>query len=223
MSLRNILAPFVALTLLLALACCISKSDRRPHFPRLPQFPGVVRGNDPVVLKQCLAKLDQTVARYALLPDRTFAGSCDALGSVQLRDIGTPTTNLGAMTCGLANSFVLWVQNDLQGPAQQYLGSRVVKIESMGTYACRNINGAATGKLSQHAHANAVDIAGFVLADGRRIMVKTGWNAGGDEAEFLRSVRGSACRRFGTVLSPDYNAAHHDHLHFDMGGYGFCR
>jgi hypothetical protein len=220
MSLRNILAPFFALTLLLALSCCIGKSDRRP---RGPQSPVVVRGNDPVLLKQCLAKLDRSVARYALLPDRTFAGSCDALGSVQLRDIGLPTTNLGAMTCGLANAFVLWVQNDLQGPAQQYLGSSVVRIESMGTYACRNINGAATGKLSQHAHANAVDIGGFVLADGRRIMVKADWNGGREEAEFLRAVRGSACRRFGTVLSPDYNAAHYDHLHFDMGGYGFCR
>ncbi|MDB5714039.1 MAG: extensin [Sphingomonadales bacterium] len=220
MSKRSILI----LAILLTLAGCIGRSDRRPRGAKNPpRQTVVVRGNDPVVLKQCLGKLDRLVARYALLPDRTFGGSCDALGSVQLRDIGTPTTNLGAMTCGLANAFVTWVQNDLQGPAQEYLHGRVVKIETMGTYSCRNVNGAATGRLSEHAHANAVDVSGFVLEDGRRITVANDWTAGGDGAAFLRAVRGSACQRFVTILSPDYNALHHDHLHFDMGGKSFCR
>jgi hypothetical protein len=210
--------------ILLTLAGCIGHSDRRPRTQhRPPNQTVVVRGNDPLVLKQCLGKLDRLVARYALLPDRIFGGSCDALGAVQLRDIGTPTTNLGAMTCGLANAFVNWTQNDLQGPAQEYFQSRVVRIETMGTYSCRNVNGATGGRLSEHAHANAVDVSGFVLEDGRRITVNTDWTGGGDGAAFLRAVRTSACRRFVTVLSPDYNALHHDHLHFDMGGKSFCR
>jgi hypothetical protein len=212
----------LSLAILLTLAGCVGRSDRRPRGAQRPSKPAVVvRGNDPAALKQCLGKLDRLVARYALLPDRNFGNSCDALGAVQLRDIGTPTSNLGAMTCGLANAFVTWVQNDLQGPAQEYLHSRVVKIESMGTYACRNIG--ASGKRSEHAHANAVDVGGFVLADGRRVTVREAWTAGGDDAAFLRAVRASACRRFGIVLSPDYNSAHFDHLHFDMGGKGFCR
>ncbi|AYJ86733.1 extensin [Sphingomonas paeninsulae] len=213
-----------SLAILLTLAGCIGRSNHRPSPQRRPPNQTVVvRGNDPVVLKQCLGKLDRLVARYALLPDRTFGGSCDALGAVQLRDIGTPTTNLGAMTCGLANAFVNWVQNDLQDPAQEYFRSRVVKIETMGTYSCRNINGAATGRLSEHAHANAVDVSGFVLEDGRHVTVANDWTAGGDGAAFLRAVHASACRRFVTILSPDYNALHHDHLHFDMGGKSFCR
>lgn len=184
--------------------------------PRPPAY-------DLAKFRQCVGDLDRLVARYALLPDRRFAGQCAALQAVQLRDIGTPTANLGAMTCPLARAFTLWVQNDLTAPAARWLGGRVVRIESYGTYACRNVNGAEGGSLSEHAFANAVDIAAFVLADGRRVTVKDGWDGDEDQRQFLRAVRGAACARFATVLSPDYNSAHHDHLHFDMGRGPFCR
>jgi hypothetical protein len=209
-----------ALAVVSMLVGCIGRSDH----PRVRPAPGSgsVRGTDPAALKMCIARLDRIVPRYALLPDRTFGGGCSALGAVQLRDIGTPVANLGAMTCDLADAFTLWVQRDVQGPAQTLLGARVARVESMGTYACRAVIGANSGKLSEHAHANAVDIAAFVLTDGRRVSVAGGWNAAEDGA-FLRAIRAAACRRFGTVLSPDYNAAHHDHLHFDMGGHNFCR
>jgi hypothetical protein len=207
----------VFLLLPIALAGCLSgPTYRRPQVEP-------VRGTDPAALRQCVAKLDRIVARYALLPDRRFAGDCSALGSVQLRDIGTPSTNLGAMTCPLAYAFTVWVQSDLQIPAMSEFDSPVVKIETFGTYNCRNVNGAATGRLSEHAYANAVDVAAFVLKDGRRISVVAGWVGDPREARFLRSIRASACRRFNTVLSPDYNAAHRDHFHFDMGRGPFCR
>ena len=206
-----------ALLLPLALAGCISgQTYRRP-----PVEP--VRGTDPVALRQCLARMDRIVARYALLPDRTFSGGCSALGAVQLRDIGTPVSNLGAMTCGLGYAFTLWVQSDLQTPAMAEFGSPVAKVKTMGTYSCRNVNGADTGRLSEHAFANAVDVSAFVLQDGRRIDVLSGWNGDMRASRFLRSVRASACRRFNTVLSPDYNASHRDHFHFDMGRGPFCR
>jgi hypothetical protein len=207
-----------ALLLPLALSACIS----RPTYRRPPvQQP--VRGTDPVALRQCIAKMDAIVARYALLPDRDFGGGCSALGSVQLRDIGTPVTNLGAMTCGLGYAFTAWVQSDLQVPAMGEFGSPVVRVETLGTYNCRNVKGAATDRLSEHAFANAVDVAAFLLKDGRRVGVLAGWNGDQHEARFLRSVRASACRRCNTVLSPDYDAAHRDHLHFDMGTGPFCR
>lgn len=207
----------VALLLPLVLSACISV----PTYRRPAVQP--VRGTDPVALRQCIAKMDVVAARYALLPDRTFGGGCSALGSVQLRDIGTPVTNLGAMTCGLGYAFTVWVQSDLQVPAMGEFGSPVVRVETTGTYNCRNINGAASGNLSEHATANAVDVAAFVLKDGRRISVLGGWSGDEREARFLRSVRASACRRFNTVLSPDYNATHRDHFHFDMGRGPFCR
>jgi hypothetical protein len=202
-------APFLLLH-----ACVDGPTMQRPRIKP-------VRGLDPAALKICIGKLDRVVARYALLPDRTFSGGCSALGSVQLRDIGTPTTNLGAMTCPLAFAFTQWVQSDLQVPAMGEFGSAVVRVETMGTYSCRAIAG--TSRLSEHASANAVDVAAFVLADGRRISVLNGWTGDEREGRFLKSVRTSACRRFNTVLSPDYNADHRDHMHFDMGRGPFCR
>ena len=201
--------------LMLTLASCVDgPTMRRPGTKP-------VRGVDAAALKICIGKLDRVVARYALLEDRTFSGGCSALGAVQLRDIGTPVTGITAMTCPLAFAFTQWVQSDLQVPAIGEFSSAVVKVETMGTYACRPIAG--TQRLSEHASANAVDVAAFVLADGRRISDLNGWNGDEREARFLKSVRASACRRFNTVLSPDYNADHRDHFHFDMGRGPFCR
>ncbi len=215
MRFRPFLLPVVATVILSA---CIAG----PTYRRAPvQQP--VRGTDPAALRQCIARLDTIVSRYALLPDRTFSAGCSALGSVQLRDIGTPVTNLGAMTCGLGYAFTVWVQSDLQVPAMGEFGSPVVRVETFGTYNCRNVNGAATGTLSEHAYANAVDVSAFVLKDGRRISVLGGWKGDPREARFLRSVRASACRRFNTVRSPDYNPQHRDHFHFDMGRGPICR
>ena len=92
----------------------------------------------------------------------------------------------------------------------------------MGSYACRNVSGSS--RRSAHATAEAIDIAAFVLADGRRVSVLGDWSSGGAaEREFLQVVFASACKRFGTVLGPDYNAAHRDHLHVEIGGGGYCR
>ena len=94
----------------------------------------------------------------------------------------------------------------------------------MGSYSCRNVAG--SGRRSAHASAAAIDIAGFVLEDGRRVMVQSAWHGGSDkEREFLRVVQGSACKRFGTVLGPDYNSAHYDHLHLEgtIGERSYCR
>ena len=106
--------------------------------------------------------------------------------------------------------------------ARQLLDSPLVRIETMGSYNCRNVAGSA--KRSAHATANAIDVSAFVLADGRRISVQGDW-AGGTPAEkqFLRIVHTSACKRFGTVLGPGYNAAHQDHFHLESGGKSFCR
>ncbi|MBU2033606.1 MAG: extensin family protein, partial [Alphaproteobacteria bacterium] len=85
--------------------------------------------------------------------------------------------------------------------------------------------GRGEGAWSEHATGNAVDIAGFVLADGTRISVLADWDDEGDKGAFLRRVRDGACDSFATVLSPDYNAAHADHFHLDMSPRwsGLCR
>lgn len=130
------------------------------------------------------------------------------------------------MTCPVAAGLALWLAQDVQVLAEEHLGSRVTQIEQLGTYSCRRMYGAESGGWSEHATGNAIDIAGFLLADGRRVSVLNDWNGNDGEAQFLQAVRDSACNSFGTVLSPDYNAAHADHFHFDQGrrvGGGACR
>lgn len=195
------------------LAACIPSGDRQPPARRADE------GN-----LQCLADLAREDVRHKALPDRRFDGGCSALGAVQLLDIGTPVTRLGAMTCPLARQFARWIREAVQPAAQAWLGSRVVRIESFGTYGCRPVNSRPGARLSEHGRANAVDIGAFVLADGRRITLLDGWNGGDDDARrFLRAVHKAGCRRFSIVLGPDADAFHRDHLHFDMGQGPYCR
>jgi hypothetical protein len=129
------------------------------------------------------------------------------------------------MLCEAATALALWLEYDLQHVAQEVLGERVVAVQSMGTYACRNIVGSNFGKhrRSEHATANAVDIAGFTLASGRAVSVRRHWRGEGAEARFLRAAHDSACKYFRVALGPDFNAQHHDHFHLDRGIGWLCR
>lgn len=173
--------------------------------------------------RQCLADLQRASVKYTPLANQIFGGGCSAIDSVKLLDIGVPVTGLGALTCPLAKNFAAWTHYAVRPAARQILKAEVVKIETFGTYSCRNVYGRTAGRLSQHALSNAIDISAFVLSDGRRITVLQGWRGKADEQEFLRVLHKSACRRFGTALGPDYNQAHHNHFHYDMSGNGFCR
>lgn len=175
----------------------------------------------------CLADLGASGARFDRLPDTYAAPGCNKLGTVQLMALAgdrapLSIANLGPVQCNVAKAFGDWARFGVDRAARQILGSPVAKIETMGSYNCRNVAG--TDQRSAHARAEAIDVSGFVLADGRRIVLKRDWQ-GGDAAtrEFLRVVHKSACKRFGTVLGPQYNAAHEDHFHLEGTGAKFCR
>ncbi len=80
-----------------------------------------------------------------------------------------------------------------------------------------------SGRPSEHAAANALDVAAFRLRDGERILIERDWSDDGDKGRFLRRAFEGACDVFGTALGPDYNAAHANHFHLGMRGRGFCR
>lgn len=212
---------FLILSLLLLLGAC-GMVDGRTDGPspsqrteRLPEPSADTR--------QCLAQLRTQNVQYRRLPDRRFSNGCRAIGAVQLVQVGTPTNNLGAMTCPLAERYARWTREVLQPAARDHFGQQVTLVETFGTYGCRNIAG--TGRLSEHGKANAIDISAFRLADGRRITVLAGWNNDDRrERAFLRDLHRGACERFEIVLGPEANAAHRDHFHFDMGSRGpYCR
>ena len=204
---------------LLLLASCIPKPHQPPARPR-PR--GVVQPSAAPV--QCYADLRAAGASFRPLPDVALDNGCGMTGAVHLLDIGTPVTGLGAMTCGLAERFTLWVRNSVQPAAQAAFGEPVAKIESFGSYACRPLNNQPGARLSEHGRANAVDVAAFVLRSGRRVSVLADWSGGDEPARrFLRAVHDEGCRRFNIVVGPDANAFHRDHLHFDMGASRYCR
>ncbi|MBK5435543.1 extensin family protein [Pseudomonas sp. TH32] len=140
---------------------------------------------------------------------------------VQGADVGLSSSFLAS--CPLAVAFALFERHSLQPAAQAVFGQAVTRVDHLGSFACRTIYNRANGRLSEHASANALDIAGFRLADGRTLNVLKDWPGDGEEARFLRQVRDGACKDFNVVLSPDYNAAHRNHFHVDMGRWWVCR
>ncbi len=193
----------------------------------------VTRGGAPAPIApatgQCYSELTQLGARYSPFPDTYYGDGCALVGSVQLASLPSDqsmlaVTNLGPVTCEVSRAFTGWARYGVDRAARQILGSPVRSIETFGSYSCRNVAG--SGRRSAHATGAAIDVSGFVLEDGRRITVKNAWFDGTDrEREFLRVIQQSACKRFDTVLGPEYNTAHHDHLHLEgvMGSKSYCR
>lgn len=172
----------------------------------------------------CRAALDRAGVRYTVLPPRTGEGRCGYADGVRFaaggpRRIGFAPAGLG-VACPVAAALAMWEWDVVQPAARTILGSPVATIDHFGSYSCRRIYGRDAGSWSEHATADAVDIAGFRLADGRRITVARDWAGNDAAARFLRAVRDGACDLFATTLSPDYNAAHHDHLHLDQAARG---
>jgi len=126
------------------------------------------------------------------------------------------------MQCPLSVASYLWMR-ELDDLARDKFGAGLSKMHHMGTYSCRRQVGNGSGAWSEHAFANAWDIAGFELSNGTLISVKSDWDGEADKKAFLREARKSACKVFNVTLSPDYNAAHHDHFHVDMGPSRSCR
>lgn len=216
-------ARLAALSIAVLLAAC-GRSDRPATPDRAGRTP--VAGPSERETARCHADLRAMGVAFEPLPDRQFGPGCGLVGTVKLLDVGVPTANLGAIRCGQARTYAAWARNAVAPAAYQMLGSELRRVVSMGSYACRNVVGSARAgnRRSGHAIANAIDIAAFELKDGRRISIAADWNSGDAEVRrFLRTIHGSACRRFGTVLSPDYNAAHRDHLHLEDDGARFCR
>jgi len=178
----------------------------------------------------CRALLDKAGVHYAVLAEVRAGPQCGYADGVRFAPGGSRRTpyapaDLG-MSCPVAAALSMWEWNIVQPAARRLLGSPVASIEHFGSYNCRRI--ARRENWSEHATGDAIDIAGFRLASGKRVTVAADWKGNGPEATFLHEVRNGACKLFATTLSPDYNAAHRDHLHLDQAergefGWRACR
>jgi hypothetical protein len=132
---------------------------------------------------------------------------------------GAPAVELlpaATMNCRTADALDRWLRTVVQPRAWALLKARVIRVRSLASYHCRFRNGGGGGKISEHAYANAIDVAEFVTAKGEHIRVADHWNTGDERAQFLREVHDGACGIFTTVLGPEANAAHRNHFHLDM-------
>lgn len=232
-ALRHAIGWSMALALL-AVAALLSWSHLRGRPQDLPWTPldlsqpvGLFTGRKLTALTddagQCRALLDRAGVRYTALPPRG-GGRCGYADGIRLRpggarSIGFAPADLG-VACPVAAALAMLEWDVLAAAARRHFDASVTRIDHFGSYSCRRMYGRDAGRWSEHATADAIDIAGFRLSDGTRISVARDWKGGGAKAAFLRDVRDGACDLFATVLSPDYNAAHHDHLHLDQANRG---
>ena len=135
--------------------------------------------------------------------------SVAAFGPVAMKPAAT-------LACPIVSALDRWLADSVQPAAMRWFGARVVEIKQISAYSCRGMNGNSYAHISEHAFGNALDIAGFTLADGRHISVKDGWRGLPEEQGFLRDVQAAACQQFSTVLAPGSNAYHYNHMHVDL-------
>ncbi len=130
-------------------------------------------------------------------------------GDVTIRPAAT-------LSCPMVSSLRQWFARAVQPLAQKYFGKPVRQIRNISSYVCRNRYGDTKTKISEHAFANALDIAWFELEGGMKVSLLEDWDSPDkDKAGFLHELHTSACKYFGTVLGPNANAAHKNHFHLD--------
>lgn len=170
----------------------------------------------------CYSLLDKASIDYTLLPDDGGTAKCPLSGGLVLGQSLYPYSVAPLkMTCHQTAALYILEGQIIQPAAERILGSPVEEVLTYGSFSCRNIAG--SNRLSEHGRANAIDIKGFRLADGRVVDVRQHWREDSDLGAFLSAVHDGACRLFSVTLGPDYNAAHADHFHLDMGSSSICR
>jgi hypothetical protein len=168
--------------------------------------------------RACLARLDAQEVSYR--PVDAPSSSCPVDTAVRVTRIAARLNRPAVVSCALASRLDDFERAVVQPLAKAELGQRVVRIDQMGAFSCRRVNGSL--RLSQHATGLAIDIGGFRLSDGTTVSVEHDWNEPGPKRLFLRHLARQACGYFSVVLTPDSNADHNNHLHLDIGPDRLC-
>jgi hypothetical protein len=159
--------------------------------------------------------------RYQRLAEEGNARGCTVRNGVEVHAIGDVTlTRPALLTADMAERLARWVRDSAQPEAQRTMGTQLAAIDVSGSYSCRNVYGRRfgrrfAGRLSEHAHAKAIDIAGFKFANGQEAEFARHWKAPRGASQFLQSASLGACGTFATTLTPDYDRFHRDHIHLD--------
>jgi len=175
--------------------------------------------------ESCRAILKKPHIEAEPIADQMGKDGCGWRNAFKVATAGGAKIYLDKLSCQASTALALWLTHAIQPLAEQSFGARVASVQTMGTYSCRNIVGNVFWKdvKSEHATANAIDISGFTLTDGRQISIVAHWKGTDAQAQFLKEAHRRACRYFRVSLSPEFNAAHRDHLHLDRGLMWSCK
>lgn len=188
--------------------------------------PDFVAKDEPWRQEEELACLSSGVVR-----ESTFVRSRSALGGPSVCGAERPFEMAAAyggrvvlnppalLRCPMVPQVDRWIADIVEPAARSYLRTSLAELTVAASYSCRPMNNQFGGRLSEHGHANAIDISAFKMADGHVVTVKGGWNGAPAEHAFLRAVRAGACSEFTTVLGPG-EPYHGDHFHFDLARHG---
>ena len=182
----------------------------------------------------CPAVLNGSVTANFLPP--VSKDQCGERSPLEVETVaGVKLTGKAILNCRMATALAEWV-SDINKAAEVMLNAKIVTMISGTAYQCRRRNNTIDGKISEHGFANALDVTGFVLGNGKTISLSEDWpevtaeqdieeEAVGDvetgnEGRFLKTARDNACKHFTTVLGPDSNPLHADHFHLDLGCHG---
>ena len=173
--------------------------------------------------QQCLSDLAKLDVAFKAQSGFTDGNGCSVQHAVRLARVGNVRLdNAPLLTCSMATQLAEFESNHLQPAAQSVLGSKIKRIKHLGTYNCRSMR-QFKGVLSQHAYANAIDVSEFVTEDGKTINVERDWKGEQDKSKVLKQIASSACLSFRGSVSPDGEANHFNHFHWDTGLYRSCR
>ncbi len=222
-----ILAVAAAMATLVASRAGLIDLPRRYDPFALPDLDETPHWLTPIQLKlvdadaeNCSFALARTGLSARLLPSKGRGTSCEIESPVNLAKLSRATIRAEQTRCNIAARLYMWEKHVLQPTALRIFKEPIAEILHFGSYSCRTIAGSS--HMSEHANANAFDISGFRLKSGRTISVLNHWSNTTAESKFLHTLRDGACDYFNLTLSPDYNAAHKDHFHVDMGWVRRC-
>jgi hypothetical protein len=172
----------------------------------------------------CRADLTRVGVEFSDGQDRITGTSCSVVDPVALKSVksvlgvvslpGNPV-----LACPFAKQFATWVADVAAPVVAAHRGAKLDALSTGPGFQCRGRVGEASGKMSEHASGNAVDIDALI-AGGKRIEIAEVAAPDSPARRLLMALRISACGYFTTVLGPGSNAAHASHYHFDLGLHG---
>jgi hypothetical protein len=197
-------------------------------FAAEPDAASAAASDKPEEPSACWLRVADRIAVIEPLPSLSGPGDCGATDVVRLEAIIQPDKSRVAMTppatlrCSMAEALATWVRDDLTATVAQ-LGSAPRALDNYASYDCRGRNRVAGARISEHGLANAIDIRGVHLSNGK-FAEFTDRNLA---REFREAVRKTVCSRFTTVLGPGSDGHHETHIHMDLaerrGGYRLCQ